>query len=60
MADNPISLGKARKAKARAEARAQADENAVTFGRTKAQKARDKEEAARRARLLDGKKRDDS
>lgn len=34
----PINLNKARKAKTRAEAKAKADENAVRFGRTKAQK----------------------
>ena len=34
----PINLNKARKAKTRADAKAKADENAVRFGRTKAQK----------------------
>ncbi|MEJ8560462.1 DUF4169 family protein [Yoonia sp. GPGPB17] len=34
----PINLNQARKAKTRAEAKAKADENAVRFGRTKAQK----------------------
>jgi len=34
----PVNLNKARKAKTRAEAKASADENAVRFGRTKAQK----------------------
>ena len=34
----PVNLNQARKAKKRADAKAQADENAVRFGRTKAQK----------------------
>ena len=34
----PVNLNKARKARTRAEAKASADENAVRFGRTKAQK----------------------
>ena len=34
----PVNLNHARKARSRAEAKAQADENAVRFGRTKAQK----------------------
>ena len=34
----PINLNQARKAKTRADAKAKADENAVRFGRTKAQK----------------------
>lgn len=34
----PINLNQARKARTRAETKAKADENAVRFGRTKAQK----------------------
>ncbi len=34
----PINLNQARKTKTRAEAKAKADENAIRFGRTKAQK----------------------
>ncbi|MDP5085893.1 MAG: DUF4169 family protein [Yoonia sp.] len=34
----PINLNHARKARTRAETKAKADENAVRFGRTKAQK----------------------
>ncbi len=34
----PINLNKARKAKAREDAKSRADENAVKFGRTKAQR----------------------
>ncbi len=34
----PVNLNQVRKARTRAEAKAKADENAVRFGRTKAQK----------------------
>jgi hypothetical protein len=34
----PVNLNQARKVKTRAEAKAKADENAVRFGRTKAEK----------------------
>ena len=54
----PINLNKARKARARKDARAQADANAVAFGRTKAEKVADKAEAARGAAKLDGAKRE--
>ena len=37
----PINLNQARKAKSRAEAKAKADENAIRFGRTKAEKVLD-------------------
>ena len=49
-----ISLGKARKAKARSDAKALADINRAKFGRTKMEKARDALEKARRERTLDG------
>ena len=42
MAGKPINLNKARKARARAAAKARADENAVKFGRTKAERAAEK------------------
>lgn len=48
-----VSLSKARKGRARAEKRAQADENAVKFGRTKAEKARARAEADKARRALD-------
>ena len=38
MSTAPINLNKVRKAKARADQRRKADENAVAFGRTKAEK----------------------
>lgn len=37
----PINLNQARKIKSRADAKAKADENAVRFGRTKAEKVLD-------------------
>lgn len=59
MSDTPISLSKFRKAKARAEKKAQADANAVKFGRTRAEKARDDAAEDARKRLLDGHRRDE-
>ncbi len=51
----PINLNQARKTRSRAEAKAQADENAVRFGRTKAEKvleaARAKQASDRLAQL---------
>ncbi|MCX5481426.1 DUF4169 family protein [Kaistia geumhonensis] len=55
---DPINLNRFRKQKARAEKEAQAAENRVRFGRTKAEKEAEAEEAARKARLLDGHRRD--
>ena len=37
----PINLNQARKTRSRAETKAQADENAIRFGRTKAEKVLD-------------------
>lgn len=54
-----VSLSAARKAKSRATARAKADENAVKFGRSKGQKAREAEEQARARAVLDGVKREE-
>ncbi|MCR8826636.1 DUF4169 family protein [Pseudosulfitobacter koreensis] len=54
----PVNLNKARKAKARAEKSAQADANAVKFGRTKAEKESVRKEADRAMRALDNHKRD--
>jgi len=54
----PINLNKARKAKARAAKKAQADRNAVTFGRSKAEKQREAAETTKVTRHLDGHKRD--
>ena len=54
----PINLNKARKARAKAEAKVQAAENRVKFGRTKAQKSGEALAAAKVQGLLDGAKRD--
>ena len=54
-----VHLRRARKARDRAAGDAQAAANRAAFGRTKAEKARDAEEAARRERALDGAKRED-
>ena len=51
----PINLNKARKAKAREDAKARADENAVKYGRTKAQRlleATQHEQASKRLAQL--------
>jgi len=49
----PVNLNRVRKDKARAEAKARAAENAVKFGRTKAEKDLDKARADQAARSLD-------
>ena len=54
----PVSLNKVRKARARAEKRALADQNAVKFGRSKIEKDADRSEVLRAARLLDAQKRE--
>lgn len=58
MSGKPVNLNRVRKEKARAEKRARADENAVKFGRTKAEKTRDSAAAAKADRHVDGHKRD--
>ena len=54
----PINLNRARKAREKVKKRAEADENAVKFGRTKAEKNRDRVAAEKAARDLDGKRRE--
>ena len=54
-----VNLNRARKAKARAGKEAHAAANRALHGRTKAQKARDDADRARRDALLDGAKRED-
>lgn len=54
-----VNLRQARKARARATAATEAAGNRAKFGRTKARKAIEADEAARRARLLDGAKLED-
>lgn len=51
-----VNFNKARKAKAKGEARVIAEANRVKFGRTKAEKERDRIEKMRADRLLDGTK----
>lgn len=60
MADAPINLNRARKARARLAKARTADENAVKFGRTKAQRVRDTAEIDRLRARLDAHQRDDS
>lgn len=50
-----INLNKFRKSQARVEKRAQADVNAIKFGRSKAQKAAEGAQADKAKRDLDGK-----
>lgn len=49
-----VNLNQFRKKKARQDEKRRADENAVKFGRTKAEKTRDKAEEKRETRRLDG------
>lgn len=51
---NVTNLNQFRKAKARAEKRARADENAVKFGRTKAQKSIEEAQKSKAESELDG------
>ncbi|MDQ0248530.1 hypothetical protein J2W22_000577 [Sphingomonas kyeonggiensis] len=53
-----INLNRARKAKARVDKSARAEENRVRFGRPKAEKQAEASEKARIARTLDDAKRD--
>ncbi|MDX8353517.1 DUF4169 family protein [Cognatiyoonia sp. IB215182] len=55
----PINLNQARKARAKTQAKAQADQNAIRFGRTKAEKERDKAEVERANKRLDQLRRDE-
>lgn len=54
-----VNLNRARKAKARVDAAKTAEANRAKFGRTKAERAAEAAELARRTALLDGAKRDD-
>ena len=55
---NVTNLNQFRKKKARADKAARADENAVKFGRTKAQKTLERSRAEKAKRDLDGKERE--
>ena len=56
---DPVNLNKFRKAKARAENEQRAQENRVKYGRTKAEKARDKLQSKQQQDTVDQSKRDD-
>ncbi len=51
--NTPVNLNRVRKEKARADKKARADENAVKFGRTKAEKELEKARAAQARKALD-------
>ncbi len=53
-----INLRLARKARKRSDDVAQAEQNRAKFGRTRGEKDRDRIEAERQARLIDGAKRE--
>jgi hypothetical protein len=53
-----VNLNKARKERARAQKRARSEENAVRFGRSKAQIQRDRAEKEKARRDLDGHRRE--
>ncbi|MEO0568405.1 MAG: DUF4169 family protein [Pseudomonadota bacterium] len=55
----PVNLNQFRKAKARTEKRANADENAVKFGRTKAQRLVEKAEAEKARKTIDEHRREE-
>jgi len=54
-----VGLNRVRKKKAAASTDKRADENRAKFGRTKAEKDRERAEKARAAKALDGAKRDE-
>ncbi|PWC39710.1 DUF4169 family protein [Azospirillum sp. TSO35-2] len=54
-----VNLNRFRKNRDRADRAKEAEANRVRFGRTKAEKDRDRMEAERRAQTLEGKKLDD-
>lgn len=51
--NEPVNLNKFRKTKARAEAKARADENAAKFGRTKAERLMDAAREEKAQKVLD-------
>ena len=54
-----VNLNRFRKTRQKEEREKTAEENRVRFGRTKAEKLRDRQEAERRKAALDGKKVED-
>ena len=59
MSDGIVNLNKARKARARAAKKARADENAVRFGRTKAEKDLEKAKSDKARSDLEAHRRDE-
>ena len=59
MSVEPVNLNRVRKARARDKARQTADQNAMKFGRTKAEKASEAINEEKRQALLDQHRRDD-
>lgn len=57
MTDGPINLNRARKTRARRAVKAQADANAVAFGRTKSERAADTLRESAATKRLDANKR---
>ena len=55
----PVNLNKVRKTRARADGKVKAAQNRVSYGLAKVQKITAKLDAARAARILDGKARED-
>ncbi|MCH2095117.1 MAG: DUF4169 family protein [Rhodobacteraceae bacterium] len=55
----PVNLNRFRKAKARAEKKARAEENVVKHGRSKSAKVRDRAQVNKAKRDLDGKRREE-
>lgn len=58
MSAGPVNLNRVRKQRARAAQKARADENAARFGRTKAQKMREQDDADKARSALDQHRRD--
>ncbi|AZQ66296.1 DUF4169 family protein [Silicimonas algicola] len=58
MTGKVVNLSKARKARAKGQDKARADANAVKFGRTKGEKAKERAEADKATRDLDGHERE--
>ena len=59
MDEKPVNLNRVRKARARAEQKRVAEENAVKHGRTKAERLLEATRSARAKAMLDQHKRDD-
>lgn len=59
MNDRPVNLNRFRKARERADKRAQADANALKFGRTKAERLLEATRGEKARRMLDAHKMED-